>query len=110
MRELQQRKRCSDRDRAEAIRQVRYQHQHSWLKMHSLKAVPRTDLSRKRRALLKGCFRMLDGDGSGTVEPAELGLASTRTATPPPTRDAAARRSRSACAAPTRAARVAVSQ
>ena len=77
LRDLHEKHRLPKDERREANRQVRNLHTHNWMKKHSLKAVARTDLSKKRRMLLRGCFQLLDGDGSGTVEPAELGLAMT---------------------------------
>jgi len=71
----QQQKRLPAVDAREAHRQVQNHEVHTWLKKHSGKAVPRTELSRRRRALLMGCFKLLDADSSGTIEPAELGVA-----------------------------------
>ena len=75
LREMREQKRLSALERGEAYRQVRQEQVHSWLKKHSIKAVPRTELSRRRRGLLLGCFQLLDADSSGTVERQELGLA-----------------------------------
>ena len=77
IRALQDKKRLQPDESWEARRQVRDLAVHNWLKKHSLKAVARTKLSKRRKALLMGCFQLLDGDGSGTIDPIELGLAST---------------------------------
>ena len=83
LRALREKQRLTGREAKEAYRQIRDHNVHNWLKKHSCKAVPRTDLSQRRRELLMGCFELLDGDHSGTVDPTELGLASAR-ARPPP--------------------------
>ena len=75
LRALQENKRLPQDDAREARRQAQACEVHNWLKKHSNKAVPRTELSKRQRELLRGCFQLLDGDGSGTVEPVELGLA-----------------------------------
>jgi Ca2+-binding EF-hand superfamily protein len=72
---LQVDKRLSASDRYEMERQVRNNEVHSWLTKHSVRVVPRTELSRKRKALLQGCFQLLDVDGNGSIEFEELALA-----------------------------------
>ena len=75
LKRLQVENRLSAGERYEVERQVRNNEVHSWLTKHSMRVVPRTELSRKRKALLQGCFQLLDVDGSGTIEFEELDLA-----------------------------------
>ena len=78
LRKLQEQRRLPAGELADATRQVRDLHTHNWLKKHSVQAVPRMDMSKKRRRLLMACFALLDGDKSGSIDPAELYLASMR--------------------------------
>lgn len=68
-------KRLPTEERHEAERMVMNAQVHSWLLSHSLKAVPRTELSRARRAVLRECFDVLDADSSGAIDLNELTLA-----------------------------------
>ena len=69
--------RLSAQDRADAERQMMNAGVHSWLLRHSQVAVPRAEMSRERRQILRDCFNALDADSSGTIDEYELGLAMT---------------------------------
>ena len=68
-------KRAPQSLRSEAERHVRNQQQYDWLLKHSSHAIPHTELSAQRKAVLRGCFQLLDADGNGTVDAGELGMA-----------------------------------
>jgi hypothetical protein len=62
-------------DRAEAERQCMNAQVHAWLLRHSATAVPRAEMSRERKQVLRDTFRALDADDSSTIDEYELGLA-----------------------------------
>lgn len=67
--------RLSARQRREAERKIQNNQMHQWLSTHSLIAVPRVEISKTKKAALRECFSILDADGGGTINLAELSLA-----------------------------------
>ena len=77
LRRLQVERRLPSDERYEVERQVHNNEIHRWLVSHSKATVTRTELSRKQKTLLQGCFKILDVDGNGSIEFEELAIAMT---------------------------------